>query len=870
MSVTFKLNAAVIGVSLASLMFGAVVLFQYQNKTKAEIYQNTKSDLISDSIEKIESKKRVGITNALSIANDSRIKKALQTNNRKYAIESLSEISKLMKTNTEFQNIKIHLHTRDNRSFLRNWKLDHYGDDLSSFRKAVVYTNRMNKPVVTFEAGRAGLLLRAIVPINDKDTKHLGSLEFIQGLNSVAKEFSTRKTGFLLLMNQDLIKTISTGKDFSFKENKKFKNYIISQNFIDEDFFNDVKTINMKKLLKDGYLLSSKYFYTYATITDFENKNLGITLLAKPLSVVNNSINHALTLIYMSLLGILFMIALISFIVMLAIKKLVTVPLGIFEKSLLEFFAFLQSKQDHISEIEIYTNDEFGTMAKSLRQNIEYSTKLHREIHELNTNLEKIVEEKTKKVTTLLNNAGQGFLTFNTDFIVDDEYSKECERLISSNIASQDISTLLFHKKEDIELFKTTLIHALQETSSIKRNAYLSLIPSIIILNKKALQLEYKILEDSKFMLVITNITSQKKLEKKIKQEQNIMKMIVSIISETETFYETKKEYINFIDNFKYRIDRSKTPLYNTNNVYRTIHTFKGAFSQLYMQDVVNFLHELESEISDLQKEMNHTNNDLIELLQNTDFHTSLEKSLNTLRNVLGDEFLETDSYLKVDLSDITDLQGKIEKILDGHEKNIPECVDVLSQIQHLASQKLTTLLNPYVAATQQLASRLKKEIYPLDIIGDSDILVQEKYKPFIKSLIHVFRNSIDHGIEFPEDRLYKNKDEMGTIFCSFKAENDKLSITISDDGSGIDVDKIKEKLTNKGINTSNLSNEEVYEYIFDDNFSTRDIISDISGRGVGMSAVKGEIEKLEGEIKINSQKDVGTTFEFVVPFLEN
>ena len=105
-----------------------------------------------------------------------------------------------------------------------------------------------------------------------------------------------------------------------------------------------------------------------------------------------------------------------------------------------------------------------------------------------------------------------------------------------------------------------------------------------------------------------------------------------------------------------------------------------------------------------------------------------------------------------------------------------------------------------------------------------------------------------------------------GTISCSFEMEDEQLHIVISDDGAGIDIEKLREKLHTQGIETKELTKNEIYNYIFNDNFSTKDEVSSISGRGVGMSVVKYECEKLDGRIEITSEKNIGTTFEFVLP----
>jgi two-component system chemotaxis sensor kinase CheA len=366
--------------------------------------------------------------------------------------------------------------------------------------------------------------------------------------------------------------------------------------------------------------------------------------------------------------------------------------------------------------------------------------------------------------------------------------------------------------------------------------------------------------------MILTNITSEKKLEKKVKKEQEILKMIVAIVSESEVFYESKDEYKKFCDGYKEYIEADKTPLHNLTNLYRTVHTFKGMFSQLYMQDVVSFLHKLESNVSQLQKNPNVTNKEILELFDLQDFNRSLDSSLSIIKEVLGDEFLELKNYLKIDLGDIESLQRKIENILNNLDHTTPECKDILSHVQNLSSSKLSTILSANISSVKQLAYRLEKEIYDLEIIGDKNIVISENIKPFAKSLVHVFRNSVDHGIETPEQRLEKQKDEIGTISCSFEQKDVNLHIIIADDGAGIDKEKIKAKLEQQGVQTSGLSDSDIFNHIFDDNLSTKESVTDISGRGVGMSAVKNECEKIGGKINIISSKDVGTTFEFIVP----
>ena len=173
-----------------------------------------------------------------------------------------------MKESTPFKNIKVHIHTRDNKSFVRSWLPEKFGDDLSSFRHSVVHVNSKKEIVNTFEVGKAGLSIRSVVPIFANTNEHVGSLEFMQGINSVAIEFDKNADAFILLMDSS-VAVADTSKL------KKLHDYVVSQKFLNEEFYEDAKKIDFKKLLKDGYIQSEKYFYTFTNIKDFEDKTIG-------------------------------------------------------------------------------------------------------------------------------------------------------------------------------------------------------------------------------------------------------------------------------------------------------------------------------------------------------------------------------------------------------------------------------------------------------------------------------------------------------------------------------------------------------------------------------------------------------------------
>ncbi|MBF0297425.1 MAG: Hpt domain-containing protein [Oligoflexia bacterium] len=170
---------------------------------------------------------------------------------------------------------------------------------------------------------------------------------------------------------------------------------------------------------------------------------------------------------------------------------------------------------------------------------------------------------------------------------------------------------------------------------------------------------------------------------------------------------------------------------------------------------------------------------------------------------------------------------------------------------------------------TRDISARLGKNI-DLKIVGADISVDREKLTKINDSLIHLVRNALDHGIERPEERLSLGKSEEGHIKITLlELENNTIQIDLSDDGRGLDAEKIKQKAIEKGIvNQDNLfhySEKQLYNIIFLPGFSTKDNVDELSGRGVGMNIVKKNIEMMGGELTIQSQAGQGTTFSILI-----
>ncbi|CAM3906424.1 methyl-accepting chemotaxis protein [Arcobacter cloacae] len=355
LSISKKFTLTNVIVTLLVLVIGYFILNKYKNDLATEVHENVISKLNSLSSLKLEGKFEAGISNAISISNDSSIKEALATNDRELAIKTLANLSKSMKESTPFQNIQIHLHTKDNKSFLRSWQPTKFGDDLSSFRASVVKVNGEKIAVNGFEVGNAGLGIRSVVPIFDENKNHVGSLEFMQGVNSVASSFDAEKKAFLLLMD----KSLATSE---VKEEDTLNKYLISQKFINKDFLEDAKKINFDKLLNDKYLITNKYFYTFHDVTDFAGKKLGIALVAEPIEVVNTAIEHASYIIWVALIILVVALMITMIISLVNMKKNILIPIFNLKNSI---DAISSNNSSETSKIEVKSNDEIGEVVHS-------------------------------------------------------------------------------------------------------------------------------------------------------------------------------------------------------------------------------------------------------------------------------------------------------------------------------------------------------------------------------------------------------------------------------------------------------------------------------------------------------------------------
>jgi two-component system, chemotaxis family, sensor kinase CheA len=277
----------------------------------------------------------------------------------------------------------------------------------------------------------------------------------------------------------------------------------------------------------------------------------------------------------------------------------------------------------------------------------------------------------------------------------------------------------------------------------------------------------------------------------------------------------------------------------------------------------------------------------------------SLDKIDETIKNIMSLHTLEVNAkILSQNSAEIDSLIKKFSKQFKGHKNIDPAQAVYLKKLERLCGRlnsslkdyvidagnsiktaydgvislrtlPISTIFDSYPRYVYELAQELGKNVQ-LTLEGKENEIDKNIIEALSEVLLHMVRNSVDHGIETPQERVAAGKEEIGKISIICSRESGNMKIIISDNGKGIDTEKIRQKIVKVGLideeTSKNLSKEELIDFIFQSGFSTSEKTSNISGRGVGMDVVRDSIEALKGSIVVESEQGKGSKFTIMIP----
>jgi len=245
-------------------------------------------------------------------------------------------------------------------------------------------------------------------------------------------------------------------------------------------------------------------------------------------------------------------------------------------------------------------------------------------------------------------------------------------------------------------------------------------------------------------------------------------------------------------------------------------------------------------------------------------------------------------SSVRVDVDQLDDLHGLVEQLVTSRIKlrravddgDVGGASDTLGELDKITGSLQNTVMDMRLIPMRKVISKFPRLVRDLareqgkdidfrmegkDIELDRTILTE-----ISDPLMHILRNAVDHGIESPAEREAAGKPREGTIELRASRERDHVTITVEDDGRGLDVDELREKARETEVRTpaelDSMEDSEVYDLVFHPGFSTADEVTDVSGRGVGMDVVHSTVKQLDGSVNVESERGEGTTVTLQLP----
>lgn len=446
MTISKKIHIPLISVLLLGIIVVFFVSMDGLNKIEADIFAEQENKLIGFYNHKFQAKKDVAISNAINIAQNYYVISSLRENNREIAINGLKTTINDFKTNTKFKNIKIHIHDKNIFSFVRLWKPKKFGDDLKGFRKTIVEIKKTKKPLVAIEIGRAGLILRGLAPIINNG-EYLGSVEFMQGLNSIIRDGKKNSIDIVIVMKKQYM-SIATqlnnrpelGNDYVLASKKED---------LDQNFFNELQGHDISKTGR-----TENYFYTSTPIKDFEGNLVAYAISGENLesveTIINNTvsalINQVIIMVVLDFFILFFLIFIINKAVVQPIKKLSSIA-----KDLSEGDGDLSKRlkietKDEVAEVATYFNQFIETVQTIVKEVQLGTLATNKNIDELKSISQKIGQDSSQTNQHLHSSSQEmsevaNFTQQSVDGIQDTlNQIKEANQLVGQ--ASESMSTL--------------------------------------------------------------------------------------------------------------------------------------------------------------------------------------------------------------------------------------------------------------------------------------------------------------------------------------------------------------------------------------------------------------------------------------------
>lgn len=501
------------------------------------------------------------------------------------------------------------------------------------------------------------------------------------------------------------------------------------------------------------------------------------------------------------------------------------------------------------------SDDEIGKLSESMKKMVHEILKNREELESYAKTLEQKVENRTKKLinvnsklTAILNALGQGLFLVNKDGSIDNLYSEITKSYLNVDIDKVEFKDLFYKPFDQVKSLDVIYKNIIPYSDALE------LLPDDIrSVDDLFLEIKYRPIVDSdnqlsQVLAIITDKTESKLNEKIIKQKEIETNLYFYIYTREHEIRSFIIEITKLIDKMK---NESNIGKFDEKSILSDAHTIKGTAATFFAVELADEMHCLEG------------------LIISDDKHESKLDKLN-------DSIVKASTLLK---KYVENVNQKLKYNIEDEEKiriSKSDLVNIISQAKtseisrvffetHVC-QNIDEMFKEYDQSVKLLAKKLGKKVNNIIVNSGNINIYRESYSLFFLTLIHYFRNIVDHAIETPEERGHLGKSEFGTIIVNVKYDEDFIYIKIKDDGQGIDPVVIRKILEKNGFLNIEKNDHLVIQQIFTPKISTKKETTDISGRGIGMDAIKNIVDEMGGAIEVFSVLGKGTTLDIKLP----
>lgn len=485
-----------------------------------------------------------------------------------------------------------------------------------------------------------------------------------------------------------------------------------------------------------------------------------------------------------------------------------------------------------------------------------------------NLKIHKSVSSQARLTEVLVNSLGQGFLSFDIQGNCGPVYSQACLDLLETDPSGKGIADVLKVPEDQRVDFRDWLDVLFMPNHALSFEDVVRFLPQSFVHSQgRRVSLLYRPIRDNagalvQVVVIATDRTEEHEAQLQAQKQQGYANMICGIFKERNQFLATLTQIRKFLEILPENVRRENAP-----PILRLLHTLKAAVKHFHMDDLGDVVRQLENDLRADQINSDDEFRKQLKVGQNK-IQENLNLIMALVRDLIGQDYEGMGNTYEIAEGTLYDF------VADMRARHAdPELIKIY--LKKIAAAPINDSFRSFERELRDLCEITGKQVKPVRFTGSNPRILTKALQEFIFSLTHICRNIIDHGIEPSVMRISNGKDPFGQVSIHSDVVLDDVSgqellhIIISDDGAGIDPARVRAKLASTDPQGAwrNQDDHAVIQNIFSWGFSTRDNVTDLSGRGVGMEVVEREVKNLGGRIEVFSQINQGTRFDIKIPY---